>query len=122
MILDFFIILVASEGNTNVDGELRDDNIVNSIGEGGKMVEDCDFVGHERGAGVVDWDNLQDTMVDGIALSKGPIHLRVVMLNAIINVGGGDEVASRGVRNGESVEGDGERVVQYPSLFQVIPT
>ena len=67
MILDFFIILVASEGGTNVDRELRDDDIVNSVGEGSKAVKDCDFVGHERGAGIVNRDNLQDAMVDGVA-------------------------------------------------------
>jgi hypothetical protein len=54
MVLNFFIILVASDGSTNVDGELGDDDVVNGIGKGGKVVEDCDFVGHERGAGVVD--------------------------------------------------------------------
>jgi hypothetical protein len=111
MVLGFFIVLVASEGGTNVDGKLRDNNIINSISEGGKAVENCDFVGHKRGAGVVSRDNLQDTMVDGITFSKGPIHLRVVMMDVVIDEGGNDKVASRGVRNGEFVEGDGKQVI-----------
>ena len=53
MVLNFFIILVVLNGGTNVDGKLKDNNIVNSIGKGGKAVEDCNFVGHERWAGVV---------------------------------------------------------------------
>ena len=122
VVLDFFIILVVSEGGTNMDGELRDNDIVNGIGEGDEAVKDCDFVGYERGAGVVDWDNLQDTMVDGVTFSKGPIHLRVVMMDVVIDEGGNNEVASRGVRNGEFVEEDGEQVIQYPSLTWVIPT
>jgi hypothetical protein len=108
MVLDFFIVLVASEGGTNVNGELRDDDIVNSIGEGGKVVEDCDFIGHERGAGVVDQDNLQDTIVDGVTFSEGSIHLRIVMIDVIIDERGNDEVASREVGDGEFVEGDGK--------------
>jgi hypothetical protein len=122
VVLDFFIILVVSEGGTNMDGELRDNDIVNGIGEGDKAVKDCDFVGHKRGAGVVNQDNLQDTMVDGVTFSEGPIHLKVIMMDIVINEGGDDKVTSRGVRDGEFVEGDGERVVQYPSLTWVIPT
>jgi hypothetical protein len=61
-------------------------------------------------------------MVDGVAFSKGPIHLRVVIMDVVIDEGGDDEVASRGVRNGEFVEGDGEWIVQYLSLTWVIST
>jgi hypothetical protein len=49
VVLNFFIILVASDGGTNVDGKLGDDNIINGISERGKVVKNCDFVGHERG-------------------------------------------------------------------------
>jgi hypothetical protein len=122
VVLDFFIVLVALEGGINVNGELGDDDIINSIGKGGKAVKDCDFVGHERGAGVVNWDNLQDMMVDGVTFSEGPIHLRVVMIDVVIDKGGDNEVAGRGVGNGEFVEGDGKQIVQYPSLTWVIPT
>jgi hypothetical protein len=122
MVLDFFIVLVVLEGSTIVDGELGDDDIINSISEGGKAVEDCDFVRHERRAGIVDWDNLQDMTVDGVTFSEGPIHLRVVMINIVIDEGGDNKVASRGVGNGEFVEGDSKRIIQYPSLTWVIPT
>jgi hypothetical protein len=44
------------------------------------------------------------------------------MMDVIVDKGGDDKVASRGVGNGEFVEGDGKQIVQYPSLTWVIPT
>jgi NAD/NADP transhydrogenase alpha subunit len=60
-------------------------------------------------------------MVNGIAFSKGPIHLRIVIVDIIVDKGGDNEVASRGVRNGEFVEEDGKQIIQYLSLTWVIP-
>jgi hypothetical protein len=122
MVLNFFIILVASDGSAHMDRELGDNNVVNGISKGGKVVEDCNFVGHKRGAGIVSWDNLQDMMVNRVAFSKCHIHFGIVMMDVIVDEGGDNKVASGGVGDGDLAEGDGKWIIQYLSLTWVIPT
>ena len=122
MIAGFFKILVALDGGANVEGELGADDMVNGISEGGEVVKEDNLVVLERGAGVVNGDDLQDAMVNGVTFSKGCIHFRVVGMNVIIYEGGDDEIAGRWIRNREPVVRDGEWIVQYPSLTWMVPT
>ena len=121
VVAGFFKILVVLDGSANVEGELGADNMVNGISEGGKAVKEDNLVVLERGAGVVNGDDLQDAMVNGVTFSKGCIHFGVVGMNVIIYEGGNDEIAGRWIRNREPVVRDGERIVQYPSLTQMVP-
>ena len=122
VVAGFFKILVALDGSANVEGELGADNMVNGISEGDEVVKEDNLVVLERGAGVVNRDDLQDVMVNGVTFSKGCIHFRVVGMNVIIYEGGIDEIAGRWIRNREPVVRDGEQIVQYPSLTQMVPT
>jgi hypothetical protein len=65
----------------------------------------------ERGAGVVDWDDLQNAMVNGVTFSEGHIYFKVVRMNVIINEGGDNEVASGWVRDEELVVGGSKWIV-----------
>ena len=120
MVAGFFKILVALDGGANVEGELGADDMVNGISEGGEAVKEDDLVVLERGAGVVNRDDLQDAMVNGVTFSKGCIHFRVVGMNVIIYEGGNNEIAGRWIRNREPVVRDGERIIQYPSLTWMV--
>jgi hypothetical protein len=40
VVVGFFKILVASNGSTDVEGELGVDNMINSVSKGGKAVKD----------------------------------------------------------------------------------
>jgi hypothetical protein len=111
VILGFFKILIVLNGDTNIEGELGGNNIVNGIGKGDQAVENDDFIIFERGAGVVDQDNLQDAIVNGVTFSKGYIYFKMVGMNVVINKGGNDEVASGGVRDRDLVEGGGKQIV-----------
>ena len=61
-------------------------------------------------------------MVDGLTFSEHHIYFRVVMIDVIVDKGGNNKVANRGVRDGDLVEGDGKWIIQYPSLTWMIPT
>ena len=122
VVAGFFKILVALDGGANVEGRLGADNMVNGISKGGKAVKEDNLVVLERGAGVVNGDDLQDAMVNGVTFSKGCIHFGVVGMNVIIYEGGNNEIAGRWIRNREPVVRDGERIVQYPSLTWIVPT
>jgi hypothetical protein len=111
MILGFFKALVVSDGSADVEGELGVNNMVDSISKGGKAVKEDNFIMFERRAGIVDWDDLQNMMVDGVAFFKGYIHIRVVRVNVIIYKGGNNEVASRGVRDRDLVEVGGKQII-----------
>jgi hypothetical protein len=84
MVAGFFKVLVASNGSANVEGELGTNNMVNGISKGGKAVKEDDLVVLERGAGVINRDDLQDAMVNGVTFSKGCIYFGVVRMNIII--------------------------------------
>jgi hypothetical protein len=85
MVSGFIKILVVSDGSADMKRELRVDNMVDSIGKGGETVEKNDFMTLERKAGVVDWNNLQDTIVNRVTFSKGCIYFGIVRINVIIN-------------------------------------
>ena len=121
VVAGFFKILVALDGGTNVEGELGADDMVNGISKGGEAVKEDNLVVLERRAGVVNGDDLQDAMVNGVTFSKGCIHFGVVGMNVIIYEGGDNEIAGRWIRNREPVVRDGERIVQYPSLTRMVP-
>jgi hypothetical protein len=121
IVLGFFIILVASDGSTDVEGKMGGNNIVNSISIRGKAVKNLNFIRFKRWAGIVNQNNLQDAMVNGITFFKGHIYLKVVIINIIINIGGNDEVASGGVRDGDLVERGNKQIIHYPSLIWVVP-
>jgi hypothetical protein len=103
MVAGFFKILVASDSGANVEGELGVDDMVNGISKRGEAVKDDDLMILERGAGVISRDDLQDAMVDWITFSGGGVHFRVVRVNAIIEEGGDDKIASGWIQNGEPV-------------------
>jgi hypothetical protein len=111
MVVGFFKVLVASNGGTDVEGELRTDNMINGISKGGEVVKEDDLVVLERGAGVINRDNLQDMMVNGVTFSKGHIHFGVVRVNIIVEEGGDDKIASGWIWNGEPVVRGGEWVI-----------
>jgi hypothetical protein len=111
MVAGFFKILVASNGGTNVKGELGVDDMVNGISKGGEAVKDDNLVIFERGASIISRDDLQGTMVDRVTFSEGCIHFRVVRVNVIIEEGGDDKIASGWIWNGEPVVRGSERVI-----------
>jgi hypothetical protein len=76
--------LVVLNGGANVEGKLRTNDIINGISKGGKVVKKDNLMVFKRGAGVIDWDDLQDAMVNGVAFSKGCVHFGVVRMNVII--------------------------------------
>jgi hypothetical protein len=84
VVAGFFKILVVLDGGANVEGELGADNMVNGISEGGKVVKKDNLVVFKRGAGVINRDNLQDMMVNGVTFSKGHVHFRVVRMDVVI--------------------------------------
>jgi hypothetical protein len=51
------------------------------------------------GVGIVDWDDLQDAMVNGVTFSEDHIYFGVVRINVIINEGGDDKVARGWIRD-----------------------
>jgi hypothetical protein len=111
MVVGFFKILVASNGGTDMEGELGVDDMVNSISKGGKAVKDDDLVILERGASIISRDDLQDTMVYRITFSEGRIYFGVVRVNVVVEEGGNNKIASGQIRNGESVVRGGEWVI-----------
>jgi hypothetical protein len=120
MVAGFFKILVLSNSGTDVEGKQGTDDMINGISKGGKAVKEDDLVVFERGAGVINRDNLQDTMVNGITFSKGRVHFGVVRMNIIIEEGGDDKIASRQIRNGEPIVDDSKQIVQYLSLTWMV--
>jgi hypothetical protein len=84
MVAGFFKVLVALNGSANVEGELGTDNMVNGISKGGEVVKEDDLMVFERGAGIVNRDDLQDTMVDRVTFSEGCIYFGVVWVNVVI--------------------------------------
>jgi hypothetical protein len=81
MVAGFFKVLVVLNGSTNMEGELGTDNMVNGIS---KVVKEDDLIVFKRGAGIINWDDLQDAMVNGIIFSKGCVYFRVVRMNVVI--------------------------------------
>jgi hypothetical protein len=100
LVLGFFVILIASNGSTNMERELRVINIVNSISMGGKAVENLDFVGFEGRAGIVNWDDLQNVIVDRVTFPKGYIYFGVVMMDIVICKRGNNKIAGKGLGMG----------------------
>jgi hypothetical protein len=111
MVAGFFKILVASNGGTDVKGELRVDDMVNGISKGGKAVKDDDLMVLEREAGVISRDDLQDMMVNRVTFSKGHVHFGVVRVNVIIEEGGNNKIAGGQIWNGEPVVRGGKWVI-----------
>jgi hypothetical protein len=120
MVAGFFKVLVVLNGGTNVEGELGIDNMVNSISKGGEVVKEDNLVMFERGAGVINRDNLQDMIVNGVTFSEGRVHFGVVRINIIIEEGGNDKIAGGQIRNGELIVGSSEWIIQYPPLTWVV--
>jgi hypothetical protein len=75
ILVGFFEILVVSDGSTNVKGKLGADDMVNGISKGVKVVKEDNLMMFERGAGVIDWDNLQDAIMNRVIFFKGHILL-----------------------------------------------
>jgi hypothetical protein len=111
MVVGFFKILVALNGSADVEGELGIDDMVNGISKGGEAVKDDNLMIFERGATVINRDDLQDVMVNGVTFSKGCIHFGVVRMNIIVEEGGNDKIAGGWVQNGEPVARGGEWVI-----------
>jgi hypothetical protein len=93
MVAGFFKVLVVSNGSADMEGELRTDDMINGISKGGEAVKDDDLMVLERGAGVIDWDDLQDMIVDRVTFSKGCVYFGVVRVNVIIEEGGNNKIA-----------------------------
>ena len=91
-----------------MEGELGTDNMVNGIS---KVVKEDDLIVFKRGAGIINWDDLQDAMVNGIIFSKGCVYFRVVRMNVVIEEGGDNKIAGRQIRNGKPVVRGGEWVI-----------
>jgi hypothetical protein len=111
MVAGFFKVLAVSNDGTDVEGELRTDDMINGISKGGKVVKEDNLVVLERGAGVINRDDLQDMMVNGVTFSKGHIHFGVVRVNIIVEEGGNDKIASRWIGNGKPIVRGGEWVI-----------
>jgi hypothetical protein len=94
-----------------MEGELGTDNMVNGISEGGEVVKEDDLIVLERVTGVINWDDLQDAMVNGVTFSEGHIYFRVVRMDIVIDEGGNNKVAGGWVRNGEPVIRGGKWVI-----------
>jgi hypothetical protein len=120
MVVGLFKVLIALDGGANVKGELGIDDMINGICKRGKVVKEDNLVVLERGAGVIDWDDLQDVMVNRVTFSEGCVYFGVVRMNVIIKKGGDDKIAGGWVRNGEPIVGGGEWIVQYPSLTWMV--
>jgi hypothetical protein len=58
MVVGFFKVLVALNSSANVEGELGTDDMINGISKGGKVVKEDNLMVLERGAGVINWDDL----------------------------------------------------------------
>jgi hypothetical protein len=111
VVVGFFKILVASNGGTDVEGELGVDNMVKGISKGGEAVKDDDLMVLERRAGVISRNDLQGAMVNRISFSKGRVHFGVVRVNVIIEEGGDDKIAHGQIWNGKPVVRGGEQVI-----------
>jgi hypothetical protein len=103
MVAGFFKILVVSDGGTDVEGELGTDNIFNGISKGSEAVKKDDLVMLKRGACVVNWDDLQDIMVNRVTFFEGCVHFGVVRIDVVIDERGNNKVAGRWIGNGEPV-------------------
>jgi hypothetical protein len=108
MVAGFFEILVASNGGTDIKGELGVDNMINGISKGGEAVKDDDLMVFERGATVISRNNLQGAMMNRITFSEGRIHFGVVRMNVVIEEGGDNKIAGRQIQYREPVVRGGE--------------
>jgi hypothetical protein len=111
MVAGFFKILIVLDGGADMEGELGTDDMLNGISKRGEAVKEDDLMVFERGTGIINRDDLQDVMVNGVPFSEGCVHFRVVRMNVVIEEGGDDKIAGRWIRNGEPVVRGGEWVV-----------
>jgi hypothetical protein len=79
----FLKMLILFDGGADVEGELLTNYFIYCFSERGPAIKDSELIGHEGWTEVVHGDGLQDTVVDGVALTIGGLDFCFAMLDSV---------------------------------------